>query len=62
MLRVSFILPDEQPLTCDAPCACDCLLWFECSLSHGYATPKKKISAVSTYFEVLPYRLNEVRC
>jgi len=28
-------------------------------LSHGYATPKKKISAVSTYFEVLPYRLNE---
>lgn len=28
-------------------------------LSHGYATPTKKISAVSTYFEVLPYRLNE---
>jgi len=28
-------------------------------LSHGYATPKKKISAVSTYFEVMPYRLNE---
>jgi len=28
-------------------------------LSHGYQTPTKKISAVSTYFEVLPYRLDE---
>lgn len=28
-------------------------------LSHGYATPTKKISAVSIYFEVMPYRLNE---
>eukprot|EP00954_Amorphochlora_amoebiformis_P003294 256396-Amorphochlora_amoeboformis.AAC.1 len=28
-------------------------------LSHGYQTPTKKISAVSTYFEVLPYRLIE---
>lgn len=28
-------------------------------LSHGYSTPTKKISAVSKYFEVLPYRLNE---
>jgi glycine hydroxymethyltransferase len=28
-------------------------------LSHGYQTPTKKISAVSTYFEVFPYRLNE---
>ncbi|EGF83359.1 hypothetical protein BATDEDRAFT_15526 [Batrachochytrium dendrobatidis JAM81] len=28
-------------------------------LSHGYQTPAKKISAVSTYFETLPYRLNE---
>jgi glycine hydroxymethyltransferase len=27
-------------------------------LSHGYQTPLKKISAVSTYFEVFPYRLN----
>jgi glycine hydroxymethyltransferase len=29
-------------------------------LSHGYQTENKKISAVSKYFEVLPYRLNEV--
>lgn len=28
-------------------------------LSHGYATPTKKISAVSKYFECLPYRLDE---
>eukprot|EP00474_Spongospora_subterranea_P008697 CRZ09155.1 hypothetical protein [Spongospora subterranea] len=28
-------------------------------LSHGYQTPNKKVSAVSKYFEVLPYRLNE---
>ena len=28
-------------------------------LSHGYQTPTKKISAVSTYFESMPYRLNE---
>mmetsp|Transcript_9875 Transcript_9875/g.15921 ORF Transcript_9875/g.15921 Transcript_9875/m.15921 type:complete len:509 (-) Transcript_9875:29-1555(-) len=28
-------------------------------LSHGYQTPTKKISAVSTYFETFPYRLNE---
>lgn len=28
-------------------------------LSHGYATPNKKISAVSKYFECLPYRLDE---
>jgi len=28
-------------------------------LSHGYQTPTKKISAVSVYFECLPYRLNE---
>jgi glycine hydroxymethyltransferase len=28
-------------------------------LSHGYALPHKKISAVSTYFEILPYRLDE---
>ncbi|KAJ5683944.1 Serine hydroxymethyltransferase cytosolic [Penicillium maclennaniae] len=27
-------------------------------LSHGYATPAKKISAVSTYFESFPYRVN----
>lgn len=29
-------------------------------LSHGYQTETKKVSAVSSYFEVLPYRLNEV--
>ncbi|KAH6595573.1 hypothetical protein BASA61_003764 [Batrachochytrium salamandrivorans] len=28
-------------------------------LSHGYQTPAKKISAVSTYFETMPYRLDE---
>ena len=29
-------------------------------LSHGYRTDKKKISAVSIFFETFPYRLNEV--
>ncbi|TPX18222.1 uncharacterized protein E0L32_002731 [Thyridium curvatum] len=28
-------------------------------LSHGYQTPAKKISAVSTYFETMPYRVND---
>eukprot|EP00461_Guttulinopsis_vulgaris_P000436 UN00436 len=28
-------------------------------LSHGYSIPGKHISAVSKYFEILPYRLNE---
>jgi glycine hydroxymethyltransferase len=28
-------------------------------LSHGYQTPTKKISAVSTYFETFPYRVDE---
>jgi glycine hydroxymethyltransferase len=28
-------------------------------LSHGYQTPKKKVSAVSKFFESMPYRLNE---
>jgi glycine hydroxymethyltransferase len=28
-------------------------------LSHGYATPTKKISMVSKYFESIPYRLDE---
>jgi glycine hydroxymethyltransferase len=27
-------------------------------LSHGYQTPQKKISAVSTYFDTMPYRVN----
>ncbi|KAG9241999.1 serine hydroxymethyltransferas-like protein [Calycina marina] len=28
-------------------------------LSHGYQTPAKKISAISKYFETVPYRLDE---
>ncbi|KAH8821085.1 serine hydroxymethyltransferase-domain-containing protein [Xylogone sp. PMI_703] len=28
-------------------------------LSHGYQTPSKKISAISKYFETLPYQLDE---
>lgn len=28
-------------------------------LSHGYQTPTKKISAISKYFETLPYQLDE---
>src|SRR6478672_11560775 len=28
-------------------------------LSHGYQTPTKKISAVSKYFESMPYRVDE---
>ena len=28
-------------------------------LSHGYQTPTKKISAVSTYFSTMAYRVNE---
>ena len=31
------------------------------SLSHGYQTDKKRISAVSKYFESMPYRLDDVR-
>merc|ERR1711862_647963 len=27
-------------------------------LSHGFQTPAKKISMVSTYFETMPYRVN----
>lgn len=40
---------------------CSRLRWVGRSLSHGYQTPTKKISAVSTYFESMPYRLDEVR-
>src|SRR5436190_10452445 len=28
-------------------------------LSHGYQTPTKKVSAISKYFETVPYRLDE---
>ena len=32
----------------------------ERSLSHGYRTDTKNISAVSKYFTTMPYRLDEV--
>ena len=31
------------------------------SLTHGYQTAKKKISASSIYFQSMPYQVNMVR-
>lgn len=28
-------------------------------LSHGFMTPKRRVSATSVYFESMPYRLDE---
>lgn len=29
-------------------------------LTHGFMTPKRRVSATSVYFESMPYRLDEV--
>jgi hypothetical protein len=36
------------------------IIYMNDSLSHGYQTDTKKVSAVSAYFETMPYRLDEV--
>ena len=45
------LLPHERMMALDLP--------HGGHLSHGYQTPTKKISAVSIYFECMPYRLDE---
>ena len=47
----AFLQPHDRIMSLDLP--------HGGHLSHGYQTPTKKISAVSKYFEVLPYRLDE---
>eukprot|EP01083_Nonionella_stella_P148066 468120_1 len=47
----ALLSPGERILSLDLP--------HGGHLSHGYQTPTKKISAVSMYWEVLPYRLDE---
>lgn len=47
----AILQPHDRLMGLDLPCGGH--------LTHGYYTAKKKISAVSVYFESLPYRTNE---